>query len=209
MSPTPGPSAGEKAFRKMLWEENPVVVQILGICSSLAVTNLVKNTLVMCLGLIFTTAMSSMTVSALRNIMPRRVRMMAQTLIIAAYVIFIKIILDAYLPDVSRELGPYVGLIITNCIVMGRTEAFAMGNKPWDSFLDGIGAGVGYTLVLLAIALFREPLGLGTLFGYPILPEGWTHWNIMVIAPSGFFCLATFIWITRALQSAYSPVAKK
>ncbi|HNV70441.1 MAG TPA: NADH:ubiquinone reductase (Na(+)-transporting) subunit D, partial [Candidatus Ozemobacteraceae bacterium] len=194
-----------------LWEDNPVVVQILGICSSLAVTNLVKNTLVMCLGLIFATAMSAWTVSLLRNLMPRKVRMITQVLIIAAWVIVIKIILDAFLPAISKDLGPYVGLIITNCIVMGRTEAFAMANRPWASFLDGIGAGVGYSLVLLTIAVFREPLGLGTLFGFQVIPDGWTRWNMMVIAPSGFFCLATFIWVARAMKApapGAAPVKK-
>ena len=169
MSPA-GPAKGTSALKRMLWDDNPVLMQTLGICSALAVTNLVKNTLVMCLGLIFTLIMSCASVSLLRTLIPRRVRMMIQVLIIAAYVILIKIFLDAYLPDISKELGPYVGLIITNCIVMGRTEGFAMGNKPWDSILDGLGAGLGYTLVLLPIAMVREPLGLGTFFGYEVLP---------------------------------------
>lgn len=207
MSANPGPVTGWAAFTRMLWRENPVTVQFLGICSTLAVTNLVKNTLVMCVGLIFTTAMSSLTVSALRTVTPRRIRMMVQVLIIAAYVIVLKIVLDAFLPEISRELGPYVGLIITNCIVMGRTEGYASGNRPLDALFDGVGAGVGYTLVLLTIAAVREPLGLGTFFGVPVMPEGFTRWNLMVIAPSGFFCLAAFIWITRAF--APGPEAKR
>lgn len=196
-----GPVKGFDAFKRMLWEENPVIGQILGICSALAVTNLVKNTMVMCLGLIFTLAMSCWTVSLMRNVIPRRVRMIIQVLIIAAYVIFIKIVLDAFLPEISNELGPYVGLIITNCIVMGRTEGYAMANKPYDAVLDGIGAGIGYSLVLLPIAMIREPLGLGTFFGMQVIPSDWTKWNMMVIAPSGFFALATYIWIVRALKS--------
>ena len=196
-----GPVKGFAALKRMLWEENPVIGQILGICSALAVTNLVKNTLVMCLGLIFTLVMSCFTVSLMRNVIPRRVRMIIQVLIIAAYVIFIKIVLDAFLPEISNELGPYVGLIITNCIVMGRTEGYAMANKPVDSILDGIGAGIGYSLVLLPIAMIREPLGLGTFFGMQVIPADWTKWNMMVIAPSGFFALATYIWIVRALKS--------
>ena len=192
---------GFAAFKRMLWDENPVIGQILGICSALAVTNLVKNTLVMCLGLIFTLMMSCLTVSLMRNVIPRQVRMIIQVLIIAAYVIFIKIVLDAFMPDISYELGPYVGLIITNCIVMGRTEGYAMGNKPLDSVFDGIGAGVGYSLVLLPIAMIREPLGLGTFFGMQVFPPEWTKWNMMVIAPSGFFALATFIWVTRAYKA--------
>jgi len=196
-----GPVKGLDALKRMLWEENPVIGQILGICSALAVTNLVKNTLVMCLGLIFTLVMSCLTVSLMRNLIPRRVRMIIQVLIIAAYVIFIKIVLDAFLPEISNELGPYVGLIITNCIVMGRTEGYAMDNKPYDAILDGLGAGIGYSLVLLPIAIIREPLGLGTFFGMQVIPAGWTKWNMMVIAPSGFFCLATYIWIVRALKN--------
>ena len=207
MSPAGPPVTGVAAFKKMLWQENPVLVQILGICSTLAVTNLVKNTLVMCVGLIFATAMSSATVAWLRHHTPRRVRMMAQVLVIAAWVIVIKILLDAFLPEISRELGPYVGLIITNCIVMGRTEAYAIANRPFDSFLDGAGAGVGYSLVLLGIASVREPLGLGSWFGLPLLPAGFTRWNIMVIAPSGFFCLATVIWVVRARQLAAAKPA--
>ncbi|GAB4280441.1 MAG: NADH:ubiquinone reductase (Na(+)-transporting) subunit D [Candidatus Rifleibacteriota bacterium] len=195
-----GPVKGIAAFKRMIWDENPVIGQILGICSALAVTNLVKNTLVMCLGLIFTLMMSCFTVSLMRNVIPRRVRMIIQVLIIAAYVIVIKIVLDAYLPDISNELGPYVGLIITNCIVMGRTEGYAMANKPIDALWDGLGAGVGYSLVLLPIAMVREPLGLGSFFGHQILPSDWTRWNLMVIAPSGFFGLATYIWIARALK---------
>jgi Na+-transporting NADH:ubiquinone oxidoreductase subunit D len=186
----------------MIWDENPVIGQILGICSALAVTNLVKNTLVMCVGLIFTLIMSCFTVSLMRNVIPRRVRMMIQVLVIAAYVIVIKIVLDAYLPEISNELGPYVGLIITNCIVMGRTEGYAMANKPVDSILDGLGAGVGYSMVLLPIAMVREPLGLGSFFGYEFLPPDWTRWNLMVIAPSGFFGLAVYIWIARALKGS-------
>ncbi|HNS10446.1 MAG TPA: Rnf-Nqr domain containing protein [Candidatus Ozemobacteraceae bacterium] len=196
-----GPVKGIAALKRMLWEENPVIGQILGICSALAVTNLVKNTLVMCLGLIFTLMMSCLTVSLLRNVIPRQVRMIIQVLVIAAYVIVIKIILDAYLPEISNELGPYVGLIITNCIVMGRTEGYAMNNKPVDAILDGIGAGIGYSLVLLPIAMIREPLGLGTFFGMQLLPPDWTKWNMMVIAPSGFFALATYIWIVRAFKA--------
>jgi len=196
-----GPVKGIAALKRMLWEENPVIGQILGICSALAVTNLVKNTLVMCLGLIFTLMMSCFTVSLLRNVIPRQVRMIIQVLVIAAYVIVIKIILDAYLPEISNELGPYVGLIITNCIVMGRTEGYAMNNKPGDAILDGIGAGIGYSLVLLPIAMVREPLGLGTFFGMQLLPPDWTKWNMMVIAPSGFFALATYIWIVRAFKA--------
>ena len=171
--------------------------QILGICSTLAVTNLLINTMVMNAGLIFTLAMSSLTVSLLRNITPMRIRMMVQTLIIASYVIIVDIVIKAQLPDISEALGPYVGLIITNCIIMGRCEAFARHNPPWPSFLDGIAVGLGYAFVLTLIALFREPLGFGTLFGYRIMPDGFTPWTIMIMAPGAFFMLGLFVWVVR------------
>ena len=185
-------------FKSGLWKDNPVLRQILGICSTLAVTNLMVNTLVMNAGLIFTLAMSCLTVSLLRNYTPMRIRMMAQTLIIASYVIIVDIVIKAFLPDISEALGPYVGLIITNCIVMGRCEAFARNNPPWPSFVDGIAVGIGYALVLLAIAVVREPLGFGTLFGYRIMPEGFTPWTVMIMAPGAFFMLGIYVWIIKA-----------
>ena len=141
----------KKIFSNGLWDENPVFRQILGICSALAVTNLMVNTFIMGLSLIFVTSLSSVTVSVLRNVTPVRTRMMVQTLIIASYVIIVDIVLKAYLPDISEALGPYVGLIITNCIIMGRCEGFARNNKPWPSFLDGVASGAGYALVLLGV----------------------------------------------------------
>lgn len=187
---------------KVLWTnlgaDNPVFVQILGICSTLAVTNVVKNTLVMCLGLIFTTALSSWTVSVLRRWIPSRTRMMVEVMIIAGYVIVVDIVLRAFQPDISRQLGPYVGLIITNCIVMGRAEAFALSNRPWLSLVDGAAAGIGYAYVLLLIAVVRELMGAGTVWGIRIFGAWWTNWSIMVMAPGGFFVLALFIWWIRA-----------
>jgi Na+-transporting NADH:ubiquinone oxidoreductase subunit D len=192
------PLSNRKIFMQGLWNDNPVLRQILGICSTLAVTNLMVNTLVMNAGLIFTVAMSSLTVSVLRNYTPMRIRMMAQTLIIASYVIIVDISIKAYLPEISEALGPYVGLIITNCIVMGRCEAFARNNPPWPSFLDGIAVGFGYALVLASIALVREPLGFGTLLGFRIMPQGFTPWTIMIMAPGAFFTLGVFAWFVRA-----------
>ena len=181
-----------------LWRDNPVLRQILGICSTLAVTNLMVNTLVMDAGLIFSVAMSSLTVSLLRDYTPMRIRMMVQTLIIAAYVIVVDIAIKAYLPDISDALGPYVGLIITNCIIMGRCEAYARHNPPWPAFLDGLAMSIGYSLVLIALALVREPLGFGTLLGFRIMPEGFTPWTIMIMAPGAFFTLGIYVWIIRA-----------
>lgn len=202
-----------KIFIKDLWDDNPVFRQILGICSTLAVTNLVVNTLIMSLGLIFATMMTNVTVSALRNVTPRRIRMMVQVLIIAAWVILFDLALKAYLPDISMALGAYVGLIITNCIVMGRAEAYAGSNPPWPSFVDGVASGLGYSLVLLVIAIPREILGFGTLLhGTPlelvIFGPSVTKWIIMVMAPGGFFMLAIFIWIIRGWFDR-APEAKK
>ncbi len=184
-------------FKRGFINENPIMRHVLGICSTLAATNLVANTLVMSAGLVFALSMSCLTVSILRSITPMRIRMMVQTLIIASYVIIVDIIIKAYLPDISEALGPYVGLIITNCIVMGRCEAYARSNPPMPSFLDGLAVGLGYTAVLLIIAIFRESLGFGTIMGYRVMPEGFTTWTVMVMAPGAFFMLGIFVWIVR------------
>ena len=185
----------KEIFITSAFTENSIWKQVLGICSSLAVTNLMKNSLIMGLGVIFTLALSNFTISLLRDITPRRVRMIAQTLIIASYVIIVDLFLKAFIPDVSKQLGPYVGLIITKCIIMGRAEAFAAKNTPVDSVVDGIGAGFGYTFVLLIISLVREVFGFGTIFGFTVLGGWWSKWSIMVMAPSAFFVLAIMIWI--------------
>jgi Na+-transporting NADH:ubiquinone oxidoreductase subunit D len=185
----------KEIFIESAFTQNSIWRQVLGICSSLAVTNLMKNSLVMGLGVIFTLALSNFTISLLKDLTPRRVRMMAQTLIIAAYVIIVDLFLRAYLPEISKSLGPYVGLIITNCIIMGRAEAFAAKNNPIDSVVDGVGAGFGYMFVLLIIAFFREIFGFGSIFGIQVMGAWWTKWAIMVMAPSAFFMLAILIWI--------------
>jgi Na+-transporting NADH:ubiquinone oxidoreductase subunit D len=188
----------KEIFNTSAFTENSVWRQILGICSALAVTNLLLNSLVMGLGVIFTLALSGFTISLIRDYIPKRIRMMVQTLIIASYVIMVDLFLKAYYPEISKSLGPYVGLIITNCIIMGRAEAFAGKNAPLDSMIDGIGAGVGYTLVLLVIAFVRELFGFGTIFGLRVLGDWWTKWSIMVMAPSAFFMLAVLIWIINS-----------
>lgn len=189
-------TAGGKAFIKNLWNDNPVFRQVLGICSTLAVTNLLKNTLLMCAGLIFATALSSWTISLLRKTIPKQVRMMVQVLIIAAYVIIVDIVIRAQYPDIHKTIGPYIGLIITNCIIMGRAEAFASKNPAWPSLLDGLGAGIGYSLILCFIAIVREALGFGTLLGYalPFRELWWYQWTIMVMPPGAFFMLALVAW---------------
>jgi Na+-transporting NADH:ubiquinone oxidoreductase subunit D len=188
-----------------LWGDNPVFRQVLGICSALAVTNLVINTVVMSVAVILTTALSSFTVSLLRKYTPRVVRMMIETLIIAFYVILFDQALRAYWPDMSRSLGPYVGLIITNCIIMGRAEAFAKANPPALSFVDGFFSGAGYAFVLLAVSVVRELFGMGSILGIPMpyFSTGlWDRWIIMVMPPGAFFTLAVIVWILRSIKLA-------
>jgi Na+-transporting NADH:ubiquinone oxidoreductase subunit D len=187
-----------------IWNNNPIFRQILGICSALAVTNLVENTLVMCIGLIYTQAFASLTASLMRHYTPYRLRIVSSTLIIAAYVIVLQNVLQAYLPDISSQLGPYVGLIITNCIILGRVEAFASSNKPWASFVDGVASGIGYSIILMTISVFREALGFGTILGWK-LPVEFTHWTIMVMAPGAFFMLGIITWIARWFDSVRKP----
>ena len=189
----------KSVLSKGIWAENPIYRQVLGICSALAVTNLLANTLFMCFGVIFVTSLSNLTISVLRNHIPKRIRMIVQVLIIASYVMMVDIVIRALAPDIHRFIGPYVGLIITNCIIMGRAEAFASQNKPLISLLDGIASGMGYSLVLIAIALVREPLGFGTLAGIelPALDLWWHQWTIMVMPPGAFFMLAILTWFAR------------
>lgn len=182
-----------------LFKNNPILIQVLGICSTLAVTNVLKNTVVMAVAMIFVCGFSSFTVSLLRKLIPSRVRMMAEILIIATGVIFVDIVLKAHLPDISKQLGPYVGLIITNCIVMGRCEAYALSNPPTQSLLDGVANASGYSGVLVIIATVRELLGSGSLWGVQIMGGWWTNWSVMVMAPGGFFVLAVLLWIVKGL----------
>ena len=189
-----------KIFKDGLITENPVFRQVLGICSSLAVTNLVANTLYMGFGVTFTTALSSFTISLMRNFIPTRIRMIVQLVIISVYVMVVEILIKALAPDIHRFIGPYVGLIITNCIIMGRAEAFASSNKPLASLLDGFACGLGYTAVLVAIAVIREIMGFGTVMGW-VLPARdlwWHQWTIMVMPPGAFFMLAIMTWAARA-----------
>ena len=189
---------GKDILKNGIWAENPLFRHTLGICSTLAVTNVLANTLVMCAGLLFTMAMSSLTVSLLRQVTPGRIRMMVQTLIIASYVIIVDIVIRAYQPEIGDALGPYVGLIITNCIVMGRCEAFARSNPPLPSLLDGLATALGFSAVLFFIAVVRETLGFGTVLGFRVMPDGFVPWTIMIMAPGAFFVLGLLIWAVRA-----------
>lgn len=187
----------KKTFLNPLGKDNPVFAQVLGICSTLAVTNKLENTVVMTLGVMFTTALSSFTLSIIRKKIPARIRMMVETMIIATFVIIVDIVLKAFMPDIWKQLGPYVGLIITNCIIMGRAEAFALQNTPGLSLVDGLASGLGYAYVLVIISIFRELLGTGSLWGIRILGSWWTNWSIMIMPPGAFFMLAIFIWVVR------------
>ncbi len=197
-------NGNRKLMIEGLWKNNPIFCQVLGICSTLAVTNLVLNTVVMCAALIFTVSLSAMSVAMLRSFTPKTIRMMVETLIIAFHVIIIDIVLKAYWPEMSSNLGPYVGLVITNCIVMGRCESCAVSNPPGLAFIDGFWNALGYTFILLIIATIREVLGMGTLAGMAVpyfSGPYWDKWIIMVMPPGAFFVLALVVWAMRSIQN--------
>ena len=187
---------------------NPVIVQILGICSALAVTVKMEPAFVMGLSVMVVTAFANLVMSLLRNGIPSRIRIIVQLVVIAALVILVDQFLKAFVYDVSKQLSVYVGLIITNCIIMGRVEAYALGNKPWDSFLDGIGNGLGYAAILLIVAFFRELFGSGSLFGIQIIPESWyianggfySNVGIMLFPPMALIIVGAIIWVHRSFN---------
>jgi Na+-transporting NADH:ubiquinone oxidoreductase subunit D len=188
-----------------VFKNNPIAFQILGICSALAVTSSMKVTLVMCVALTLVTAFSSMFISAIRNHIPGSIRIIVQMVIIASLVIVVDQFLKAYAFAISKQLSVFVGLIITNCIVMGRAEAYAMTNPPIASFVDGIGNGLGYSAMLIAVAVVRETLGAGKLMGFEILPlvtdGGWYVPNgLLLLPPSAFFVIGLFIWALRSVR---------
>ncbi|MGM9776267.1 MAG: NADH:ubiquinone reductase (Na(+)-transporting) subunit D [Candidatus Coprenecus sp.] len=188
-----------------IFKGNPISVLVLGICSSLAVTVQLKGAFVMALSVIVVTALSSLVASLLRNTIPNRIRIIVQLVIVALMVILVDQVLKAFAYSVSKTLSVYIGLIITNCIVMGRIEAFALGNKPWASFIDGLGNGAGYGLVLIIVAFFRELLGSGTLFGFRIIPEsfyemGYANNGLMILPPMALILLGCIIWVQRSIQ---------
>ena len=185
-----------------LIDENPITVQVLGVCSALAVTTQLKPSIVMAVALTLVTALSSLAISLIRKLIPSSIRIIVQLVIIASLVIIADQLLKALVYDISKQLSVFVGLIITNCIVMGRAEGFAMQNKPLASFVDGIGNGVGYSLILFVVAFFRELLGTGRLFGYQVFDlaseGGWFVPNgLMVLAPGAFFVIGLLIWALR------------
>jgi Na+-transporting NADH:ubiquinone oxidoreductase subunit D len=193
-----------KLLTSPLNKNNPITVQVLGICSALAVTVKLKPALVMALSVTIVVAISNLVIAALRNYIPDRIRIIVQLVVIATLVILVDQILKAYAFDVSKQLSVFVGLIITNCILMGRLEAFAMANKPWPSFIDGLGNGAGYGLILIIVAFLRELLGSGTILGYPVLQKaglysaGYENNGMMILPPMALIVVGLIIWFQRS-----------
>jgi Na+-transporting NADH:ubiquinone oxidoreductase subunit D len=196
-----------------IFTNNPIALQILGICSALAVTTNLNTTVVMCLAVVVVTALSNFFISLVRNHIPTNIRIIVQMTIIASLVIVVDQCLQAFAYEISKQLSVFVGLIITNCIVMGRAEAFAMKNPPIPSFFDGVGNGLGYSVVLLAVGFFRELFGSGSLFGIEVLPTvangGWYQPNgLLLLPPSAFFLIAAFIWALRSWKKGQVEAAE-
>ena len=185
-----------------LSKDNPVIVQILGICSCLAVTAKLEPAFVMGISVIAVLAFSNVIISLLRNTIPTNIRIIVQLVVVAGLVVIVNQLLMAYQYDVSKQLSVFIGLIVTNCILMGRLEAFAMGNKPWPSFLDGIGNGIGYAIILIIVAFFRELLGSGTIWGLQVIPQSWyehgyANNGLMILPPMALIVVACIIWVHR------------
>lgn len=185
--------------------QNPITVQILGICSALAVTVKLKPAIVMGLSVMVVTAISNLVISAMRNYIPPRIRIIVQLVVVASMVILVDQLLRAFVYDVSKQLSVYVGLIITNCIIMGRLEAFAMGNKPWPSFVDGIGNGLGYAMILIAIGFIRELFGSGAVLGFNVIPKsfydtGYINNGMMIMPTAALILVGVIIWIQRSFN---------
>ena len=195
----------KETFLNPIFKGNPISVLVLGICSSLAVTVQLKGAFVMGLSVMIVTGLSSLVCSLLRNTIPNRIRIIVQLVVVALMVILVDQVLKAYAYSVSKTLSVYIGLIITNCIVMGRIEAFALGNKPFASLLDGLGHGLGYALILVIVAFFRELLGSGTIFGFQVIPDavyefGYANNGLMILPPMALILLGCIIWVQRAIQ---------
>jgi Na+-transporting NADH:ubiquinone oxidoreductase subunit D len=193
-----------KLFTEPLGKNNPITVQVLGICSALAVTVKLKPALVMALSVTIVVAVSNVVIAAIRKYIPDRIRIIVQLVVIATMVILVDQFLKAFAFDVSRQLSVFVGLIITNCILMGRLEAFAMGNNPWPSLIDGLGNGAGYGIILVVVAFFREFLGSGTIFGYPVMEKiglykiGYENNGMMILPPMALIVVGFIIWFQRS-----------
>ncbi|MDO8348661.1 MAG: NADH:ubiquinone reductase (Na(+)-transporting) subunit D [Planctomycetota bacterium] len=194
-----------RVIKDPLWENNPIAFQVLGICSSLAVTTRLDKALVMGIGVTLVTALSNVMISVIRNFIPNKIRIIVQLVVVSGVVIVFDQFLRAYMYDLSKQLSVFVGLIITNCIVMGRLEAYAMQNPPWRSFLDGIGNGLGYLWILAVVGTVREIFGSGKLLGFPVIPQalydaGYVNNGMMVLAPGAFVLLGIIVWIQRSIS---------
>lgn len=193
-----------KLFTAPLGKDNPITVQVLGICSALAVTVKLEPAIVMALSVTIVVAVSNVVIAAMRSYIPDRIRIIVQLVVIATMVILVDQFLKAYAFDVSKQLSVFVGLIITNCILMGRLEAFAMANKPWPSFIDGLGNGAGYGIILIIVAFFRELLGSGTIYGFPVMQKlgiystGYENNGMMILPPMALIALGLIIWFQRS-----------
>lgn len=195
--------SNKSVFFNPFSKNNPVIVQILGICSVLAVTAKLEPAVVMGLSVIAVLAFSNVIISLIRNTIPTNIRIIVQLVVVAGLVVIVSQLLQAYAYNVSKQLSVFIGLIITNCILMGRLEAFAMGNKPWPAFLDGVGNGIGYAIILVITGFFRELLGSGTLFGYPVVPRwcydhGYANNGLMILPPMALVVVACIIWAHRS-----------
>ena len=190
----------KKTLLNPIFKGNPITVLVLGICSSLAVTVQLKGAFVMALSVIIVTGLSSFVVSLLRNSIPNHVRIIVQLVVVALMVILVDQVLKAYAYAIDKQLSVYIGLIITNCIVMGRIEAFALGNKPIPSLLDGLANGAGYGMILIIVAFFRELLGSGTLFGLRVLPASYVPNNLVILPPMALIILGCIVWVQRSIQ---------
>ena len=186
-----------KIFKDPIINENPITKQVLGVCSALAVTVLVETAMVMALALTFVITCSNVIISLMRKVIPHRIRIIVQLTVIASLVILIDLTLKAFAYEISKQLSVFVGLIITNCIVMGRADAFAMQNTVKDSFLDGLGNGIGYGSILIIVSIFREFLGSGSILGFMLLPESYVGNGLMLLAPGAFIILGLIIWLQR------------
>lgn len=194
-----------KVFFTPIWESNPVSGQILGICSALAVTVQLNTAIVMSLALTFVLAVSNLSVSLMRNLIPRNIRIIIELTVIATLVIFADQVLKAFFYDISKQLSIFVGLIITNCIILGRAETYALGNPPFLSLLDGIGNGLGYSQILITVAVLRELLGAGKLFGFQVIPDafydaGYVNMGFMVLAPGAFIAIGLIVWVQKTVS---------
>jgi Na+-transporting NADH:ubiquinone oxidoreductase subunit D len=192
----------KKALVDPLWDNNPITLQVLGICSTLAITSGLKPTVVMCVALTVVTAGSNLVISLIRRQIPSKIRIIVMLAVVSTLVTLVDQVLKAYSFEMSKKLSVFVGLIITNCIVLGRAEAFAMANRPWPSFLDGMGNGLGYSIILLMVAFVRELLGAGALFGIPVVPQflydlGYVNCGLMLLPPGAFIILGLIIWVQK------------